>query len=118
MKFQKLVLAGLMAAVLGIVGCSKQGAVDVTPLEKSFQTAQGAAKTAADTAIAAIRKADYSGAMSELQKLAKDASLTPEQQQAIKDVVAQIQKVLADTASKAAGDANKAVNDMQKSLPK
>ena len=118
MKLHKTVLAVIALVALSIVGCSKQNSVDTTPLENSFQTAEAATKSAADSAISAIKNADYSGAVAQLQKLAKDAKLTAEQQQAIKDVLAQLQKVIADTASKAAGDAGKAVNDLQKSLPK
>jgi hypothetical protein len=41
-----------------------------------------------------------------------------EQQQAIKDVIAQVQKQAGEMANKAAGDAQKAAGDLQKSLPK
>ena len=118
MKLHKMIVIGLVAVALGIVGCAKKGSVDTGPLEKSFQTAEGATKSAADTAVSAIKNADYSGALAELQKLAGDAQLTAEQQQAIKDVIAQVQKAIADAAGGAASEAGKAAEDLQKALPK
>lgn len=108
----------VMAAILAVVGCKKGGSVDTSNLEKSFASAEATAKSSADKAVAAIKSADYAGALAELKTLGEKARLTPEQQQAIKDVVAQLQQLVADTANKAAGDANKAADDLQKSLKK
>ena len=44
--------------------------------------------------------------------------LTPDQQQAIKDVMAQVEKLIADAATKAAGEASKAVKEIPKTMPK
>jgi len=118
MKIIQVILVTVIAATLAVVGCSKKSSVDTAPLEQSFKSAEGATKTSADSAVASIKNADYSSAMAELQKLAKDAKLTPDQKQAVTDVLAQIQKAIADTTNKAAGDANKAATDLQKSLPK
>ncbi len=115
MKLQTLILTVLMAGLVGLVGCSKKSSVDTAPLEKSFQTADTTTKASVDTVVSAVKSADYSSAVAGLQKLAADAKLTPEQQQAVKDVLAQVQKVMADAAGKAAGDATKAAPDL---LPK
>ena len=112
-------LAAALAASLTLLGCSsKQEKVDPAPLQNSFQTADPATKSTADKAVTAIKSGDYASAMAELKTLAADAKLTPEQQQAIKDVMAQVQQALAETAAKVQGEASKAIGDVQKSLPK
>jgi len=112
------ILTALAVAALTLTGCSKKESVDTTPVEKSFASADPATKTSADQAVSAVKSGDYTGAMTQLQKLASQAKLTPEQQQAVKDVIDQVQKQLADTATKAGKDAEKAAGDLQKSLPK
>jgi TRAP-type C4-dicarboxylate transport system substrate-binding protein len=56
--------------------------------------------------------------LSQLQALAKKAKLTPEQQQAIKEVIAQVQQQMTDMANKTGANAQKSATDLQKSLPK
>ena len=68
-------------------------------------------------AVASIKDGNFSDAMAQLQRVAKKANLTPEQQQAIKDMIAAIQKQMAEMANKAAGEARKAGEDLKKSLP-
>lgn len=119
MKLRKILLTTCIAMAFAVVGCNKQSSsVDTGPIEKSFSSADAATKSSADSVVTEIKNANYSGAVADLQKLAANAKLTPEQQQAIKDVMAQVQKALADTASKAADGANKAASDLQNSLPK
>lgn len=111
----------IMAAVLATLvwaGCSKKSAVDTSALEKSFQSGEPAAQTTANQAVDAIKKGDYSTALSTLQKAASQAKLTSDQQQAIKDTIQQVQKAIGDAVGKAADGANKALGDVQKSLPK
>lgn len=118
MKLRKLILPGLLAVVvLGFTGCAKKNSVDTAPIEKSFQSADPATKSAADNVVASIKSSDYSGALAGLKKLASDVKLTPEQQQAVKDVLAQVQEAITAGVNKAADDAGKAVQDMKKSLP-
>jgi hypothetical protein len=118
MKVSGWIFGAVMAVTLAIVGCSKQGSVDTSAFEKSFKSADAALQPSAEKVVTALKSADYSGAMRELKALAGAAKLTPEQQQAIKDVMAQVEKAIADTAGKAAGEANKAMKEMPKALPR
>ena len=118
MKFTKWIIPALAAVMLVSSGCGSKNSVDTAPLEKSFASAEPANKSAADSAASAIKSEDYSGAVAQLQKLASQAKLTPEQQQAVKDTLAQVQKQLSDAASKAVKDGQKTATDLQKSLPK
>jgi hypothetical protein len=118
MKTTKWIHTAIMTVTLAMAGCGKQSSVDTAALEKNFKTAEAAVQTSADKAVAAIKSADYSGAMVELKSLASNAKLTPEQQQSIKDVMAQVEKAISDAAQKATGEANKAVKDIPKELPK
>ena len=117
MKINQFVLTVVMAAVFALVGCKKSG-VDTASLESSFKSAEPASQSSADKAVSAIKAGDYAGAMAELNSLADKAKLTPEQQQAIKDVVAQLQQMVADAAKKAGDKASEAAGDLQKALKK
>jgi prophage DNA circulation protein len=107
-----------MAATLAMAGCNKQGGIDTAGFESSFKSADAAVQPTVEKVVTAVKGADYSGAMTELKTLASNAKLTPDQQQAIKDLMAQVQKAVTDAAGKAAGDATKAVKDMPNALPK
>ena len=118
MKKHISTLAAIAAVMFAVAGCGSKSSVDTKPIETSFQSAEAATKSAADKAVSAIKSADYAGAVSELKSLASKAKLTPEQQQAIKDVMAQVEKALAEMAKKAAGEAEKATKDLKSVLPK
>src|SRR2546426_3518153 len=92
MKRSVWLLGVALAVGIGLVGCSKKGGVNTGKLESSFQTAEPAAKSDVDKAVSAIKARNYSDAMTTLQRVASKAKLTPEQQQAIKDTIAAIQK--------------------------
>ena len=118
MKAFSYILTAVVAACLTMVSCSKSGSVDPAPIESNFKTADAATKSSADRVVSAIKSSDYSGALSELKTLAGKAKLTPEQQQAVKDVMAQVQKALTDAAGQAASGASKTADDLKKTLPK
>lgn len=117
-----LTLLALATALLVFTGCGRSGSggasVDPAPIEKAFAPAEAALKDAANKAVEAIKKADYSSALAELQKLAGNVKLTDEQKSAINSVIEQVKKALAGSAEKVDGEANKAVGEMQKTLGK
>ena len=117
MKSFKALLITIVAVGLTLVACSKKSSVDTSALESSFKSAEPAAQSAADNAVSSIKSGDYANALSSLQGLAKDAKLTSEQQQAIKDVLAQVQQAISDADAKAAAEAGKTAGDAQKSVP-
>jgi hypothetical protein len=92
--------------------------VDTSKVEAVFASADAATKSDVDTAVTAIKNADYSGAVTQLQSLTTKFKLTDEQQAAVNDLIATVQKTIADAAGKAAGDAAKTATDMTKSLGK
>jgi outer membrane protein assembly factor BamD (BamD/ComL family) len=108
----------IAVALFAFSGCSKKSEVDTAPIEKSFASAEPATKSSADQAISAIKSGNYAGALAELQKLGAQVKLTPEQKQAVQDVIAQVQKQLSETVSQAGKEAEKAAGDLQKSLKK
>jgi hypothetical protein len=118
MKQMHWILTSLFLATLLVTGCNKSGSVNPAPIEKSFASSDASLKAAADKAVAAIQSADYSGAMAELQRLAANVNLTDEQKKAVADVLAQVQKAVADMGKKATGEAGKAMDDVKKSLGK
>lgn len=127
MKMYRLMMLLVAVAVLAVTGCKQSGggSVDTASLESSFASADAAAKSGVDKAVAAIKSADYAGALAELKSLGDKVKLTLEQERAVKDVMAQLEKMIAsltqqagEAASKAADDAGKAVGDLQKSLKK
>ena len=134
MKRLSLFLAVLSAVALtALTGCTKSEGVDTSKAESAFASAPAADKSAFDQAIAAIKSGDYTAGLKSLQDVASKVKLTPEQQQAIKDLIAQVQskvgaaaqKAVDDTSKaakegmdKAATDANKAADDVKKALGK
>jgi len=101
-----------------IVGCAKKSEVNTAKLETSFASAEPANKTEVDKAVSSIKAGDYPSALGSLQKVAGQAKLTPEQQQAIKDVIAQIQSQLAKGSQQASGEAQKALDAAKQALPR
>jgi PBP1b-binding outer membrane lipoprotein LpoB len=130
MKIQTTILTVIAAVAFVLAGCSKTSSpaagdtsaaaasVDTSKVEAVFASADAATKSAVDTAVTAIKNADYSGAVAQLQSLTAKFKLTDEQQAAVNDLIAKAQKAIADAASKTAGDATKAATDMTKSLGK
>ena len=67
--------------------------VDLTQFLKSFETANAGLKLYADETVAVIRARAFRDAMEQLQKLAQNPNLTPEQRQAVQGVVTQLQSM-------------------------
>jgi hypothetical protein len=118
MNAYKWIIAGMIAGALVITGCNQQGGVDTASVEKAFSAAAPDLKVSADKVVTAVKAGDYATAMTELKTLGGNAKLTPEQQQAVKDLIAKVQAALTDAAAKVSGDASKSAGDMQKALPK
>ena len=110
-------VAALLTASV-IIGCGKSNNVSTGKLESSFSAAEPASKSKVDAAVDAIKAGNYSDAMAKLQAVSAQAKLTPEQKQAVQDVIAQVQKELTAAAGQMQKDATKSVGDMQKSLGK
>ncbi len=126
-KLQLLVaIAGL--ALLGLAGCSKtdSGAkVDTSKVESEFSSVPASDKTDVEKAIASVKAGDFASAATSLQAAASNVKLTPAQQQALKDLLAQVQAQIGNAASKTVDaakkvgeDASKAATDATKALTK
>ena len=83
-----------------MVSCGKSHGVDTGRLKSTFKTAEPALRTEADTAVAAIRAGKLPEAIADLRKLRNRAKLTAEQQQAIKETIAEIQRQMELDAAK------------------
>ena len=118
MKKITATIISFVALALVVTSCGKKDEVSTSALEKSFQSAEAPTQSSVNDAVAAIKSADYAGALAKLQKVAADAKLTPEQQKAVQDVIAQVKTALTASMNKAGEGASKAVGDLQKSLPK
>lgn len=116
MKRMTWLCAVALSGVLTLTGCSKPG-VTTSKVERSFATAEPATRSDIDNAIAAVNAGKYSEALAYLNKVANKAKLTPDQQQALQDLITQVQKQIETQAGRIATDAGKAAQDAQKSLP-
>src|SRR3954471_7533518 len=115
MKKYILVLVVALAGLLVGAGCEKRSTVDTSNMEKSFASAEPTTKSEADKAIASIKAGDYGAAVASLQQLAAKAKLTPEREQAVKDIIAQLKKQLNEKVEQAGEAAKKGLGDLQKS---
>jgi hypothetical protein len=139
MKKNLLIFTVIAATAFVVTGCNKESggapdaakdtttpaapaaaaSVDTSKLTAAVSSAEPALKSAVDIAVTAIKKADYSNALTQLQALAGKYKLTDEQKAAFADAIAGVQqKVLADQASKAVGHAIKAATNATQELPK
>jgi hypothetical protein len=119
MKSHSFVLSLFTVLALAFAGCEKGATkIDTSAIEKSFSSGEAGLKDAAMKAVEAVKKADYAGALKELQGLAANAKLSDDQKSAINGLVEQVKKALADAGAKAAEGASKAMGDAQKAVGK
>lgn len=113
MKFQPILPILTAAVGIFVAGCNKDGSVDTSQVESSFASADASAKSEVDRIVASLKSADYAAAIEPLKKLAANVKLTPEQQQSIKDLLAQVQTKIQETAAQATEQAGEAMKKAQ-----
>ena len=136
MKIHQLLLTGTIAAALALAsGCGKTDSgggsasasgssgsasvkVDTSKFSAAFQSAAADVKPVAEAVVNTVKGADYSAAIEKLKDLGSKYKITPEQQQAASDLLAQVQKAFSGAATKATEGATKAVNDLGSALKK
>ena len=121
MKITQAILVALMAMTFAFLGCKKEGgavSIDTAAIEKAFSAADSSLKDSAMKAVDAVKKGDYSGALTELKSLAANVKLSDEQKKTVNDIVAKVQKAVTEGLGKAADGAKQAVGDAQKALGK
>ena len=93
-------IVSVMIAFITLIGC---GGSPASKVESSFASAEPSQKESAQKAVDAAKAGNYAGAMAQLQALGANAKLTPEQQQAIQDMLADMQKQIQAKAAEASG---------------
>lgn len=109
MKRIPLFTAVVAALSLFVAGCNQDGTVDTSKVESSFANADASSKGEVDKIVASLKSADYAAAVEPLKKLAANVKLTPEQQQSLKDLLADVQVKVQEAAAKAGEQANEAL---------
>lgn len=107
-----------LLALVSLSACAKKDGVDTSKLESSFSSAEPSVKAEADKIVTALKAQDWAGATASLKTLASNVKLTDEQKKAVSDTLAQIGNYIKDAAGKVAGEAGKALDNVQQSLPK
>jgi outer membrane protein assembly factor BamD (BamD/ComL family) len=103
----------VIVASVAMIGC---GGSPASKVESSFASAEPSLKESAQKAVDAVKAGNYAGAAAQLQALAGNAKLTPAQQQAIQELIADVQKQIQAKAAQAMEGAQKAMGDLQKKL--
>jgi len=75
--------------------------IDMTEVNKQFQGAASDIRADLENAILQLRSGNYPEAMGQFKFIASNTRLTPEQQQAIKNLLAKVQGAIASGATKA-----------------
>lgn len=114
MKKLTAALSILVVAAIAMIGCGKSAADRV---QSSFASAEPAVKESANKAATAAQAGNFGEAMGHLQTLVSKAN-TPEQQQAVKDLLTEVGEKLKAEAGKAVEGAQKALGDLGKTLKK
>jgi hypothetical protein len=108
-----IVLLGLTAVLISLTtACRAKHTVEVGRLEKSFATVGDPAKTLVSQAVAAIKKEDYTLALSSMTQLVDRSNLTPEQKQAVADTLVDIQVIVSEKPPTNAEELYKAIEEL------
>jgi len=110
-------------SLLSLTGCDSGGSgsgtvIDTSKLQSAFSAASAVDKAEIEKAITSVKAGDYASALTSLNAAASNVKLTPEQQQAIKDLVAQVQSKLGSAATEAVDKAKAAATDATKAVGK
>lgn len=119
MKTLYLLTALLGLALVGLTGCGdKKVKVDTSKLESSVASADATLKAEVQKAVDLIKSQDLANAVAQLQKTYARAKLTDDQKAAIKELIENLQALIASGANKsvdkAASEANKALQNLPK----
>ena len=90
----------------------------VARMETTFQTAEPASKGAAQGVVTSLKAGDYAAAGTALKELASNVKLTPEQQAAARELLAQVQDKVKETASQLGEKAGEAAKKAQEAAKK
>ena len=106
LKFTALILA----AGLGLAGCGKSnpgpapaqtvgpGGAEAAKVEKAFASADPSLRFPVDDALRIVKAGAYADALPALRKLAGNARLTPEQKQALQELIQKLETKPAQAA--------------------
>jgi len=105
--------ATLGIALCGLVGCSKGGgSIDTSKVQSAFQSAPPMDKAEVQNAISELKAGNYPGALASLQKVATTANLTPEQKEAVQDLMGQVKNKGLGLGHKAMGGGGDETNQI------
>jgi hypothetical protein len=121
MKNQTFRLGGICVCLLGLAGlllvsCSKSNSALEASGTKAFQTADAPTKAIWNAVVAALKTNGYAPALTGLQTLASQPSLTPEQNQATAALAASLNDQLINAASKGDAQAIEALKQLRSSF--
>ncbi len=87
--------------------------IDLATIQDAFSSATGTIKAEWDKIVAAVKSADYQGALASIQSLASNAGLSAEQKSALSELMNQVKAKTGDLVKGAADAAGKAVDQAQ-----
>ena len=97
-------IAGGALAFLAVLGCGpKPQVLETARVEQSFQSAPADLQATVFEAVTAIKAGDYARAWAALEPVTSGATLTPLQQESLRDLMLQLQKFTTNTPSATPG---------------
>jgi hypothetical protein len=103
-----ILMALVLAAGFGLAGCSKTSSVpaaaqntgpaaaEVAKVEKVFASADASFRFPVDEALRIVKAGGYADALPQLRKLAANTRLTPDQKQALQELVQKLETTPAE----------------------